>query len=65
MFNPTEVECFDVPCRLWLRGIVVVVGLTLFLGGFSSEDKTKDVGLAALFLSAVGFLSLSVLWGSG
>ena len=47
---PIEVEGSDVPCKLWLRGVVVVVGLTLFLGGFSSEDKTKEVGLAALFL---------------
>ena len=28
---PTEVEAFDVPCRLRLRGVVIVVGLTLFL----------------------------------
>ena len=60
---PTEVEGSDAPCKLRLRGIVVVVGLTLFLGGFSSEDKTKEVGLAALFLSAVDFLLLSVSWG--
>ena len=40
-----------------------MVGLALFLGGFSSEDKTKEVGLAALFLSAVDFFSLSVSWG--
>ena len=40
-----------------------MVGLALFLGGFSSEDKTKDVGLAALFLSAVDFSFLSVSWG--
>ena len=44
-----EVEGSEVPCRLRLRGIDIVVGLTLFLGGFSSEDKTKDLGLAALF----------------
>ena len=60
---PIEVEGSDVPCKLWLRGVVVVVGLTLFLGGFSSEDKTKEVGLTALFLSAVDFFSLSVSWG--
>ena len=42
-----------------------MVGLTLFLGGFSSEDKTKELGLAALFLSAVDFFSLSVSWGGG
>ena len=60
---PTEVEGSDVPCKLWLRGVVVVVGLTLFLGVFSSEDKTKEVGLATLFLSAVDFFSLSVSWG--
>ena len=51
----------EVPCRLRLRGVDAVVGLTLFLGGFSSEDKTKDFGLAALFLSAGDFLLLSVL----
>ena len=60
---PTEVEGSDVPCRLWLRGVDIVVGLVLFLGGFSSEDKTNDVGQAALFLSTVGFFSLSVSWG--
>ena len=60
---PIEVEGSYVPCRLRLRGVVVVVGLTLFLGGFSSEDKTKEVGLAALFLSAVDFPFLSVPWG--
>ena len=58
-----EVEGSDVPCKLWLRGVVVVVGLTLFLGGFPSKDKTKDVGRAALFLNAVDFFSLSVSWG--
>ena len=62
---PTEVEGSDVPCKLWLRGVDVVVGLTLFLGGFSSEDKTKEVGLTALFLSAVDFPFLSVSWGEG
>ena len=62
---PTEVEGSDVPCKLWLRGVVVVVGLTLFLGGFSSEDKTKEVGLAALFLSAIDFFSLPVSLGGG
>ena len=58
-----EVEGSDVPCRLRLRGVEVAVGLALFLGGFSSEDKTKDVGLAALFLNVVDLLSLSVSWG--
>ena len=53
-------EGSDVPCKLWLRGAAVVVGLTLFLGEFSSEDKTKEVGFAALFLSAVDFPFLSV-----
>ena len=56
-----EVEGSEVSCRLRLRGVDVVVGLTLFLGGFSSEDKTKDFGLAALFLSAGDFLLLSVM----
>ena len=56
-----EVEDSEVPCRLRLRGVDAVEGLTLFLGGFSSEDKTKDFGLAALFLSAGDFLLLSVL----
>ena len=58
-----EVEGSDVSCKLWMRGLVIMVGLALFLGGFSSEDKTKDVGLAALFLSAVDFSFLSVSWG--
>ena len=56
-----EVEGSEVPCRLRPRGVEVVVGFTLFLGGFSSEDKTKDFGLAALFLSAGDFLLLSVV----
>ena len=56
-----EVEGSEVPCRLRLKGVDVMEGLTLFLGGFSSEDKTKDFGLAALFLSAGDFLLLSVL----
>ena len=56
-----EVEGSEVPCRLRSRGVDVVEGLTLFLGGFSSEDKTNDFGLAALFLSAGDFLLLSVL----
>ena len=51
-----EVEGSEVPSR-WRSG------LTLFLGGCSSEDKPKDFGLAALFLSADDFLLLSVLWG--
>ena len=48
--------------KLELRRAVSVSGLILFLGGFSSEDKTKGVGLAALFLCAVDFFSLSVSW---
>ena len=38
---PKEVEGSNVPCRLWLRWVDIVVGLTLFLGGFSSKDKLK------------------------
>ena len=49
--------------KLGSRRAVSVLGLILFLGGFSSEDKTKDVARAALFLSAVDFFSLSVSWG--
>ena len=56
-----EVEGSEVPCGLGSRGVDAMVGLTLFLGGFSSEDKTKDFGLAALYLSAGDFLLLSVL----
>ena len=56
-----EVEGSEVPCRLRSRGVEVVVGFALFLGGFSSEDKTKDFGLAAFFLSAGDFLLLSVV----
>ena len=55
---PIEVEGFDVPCRLRLRGVEVMVDLALFLGEFSSGDKTKEVGLAA-----VDFPFLSVSWG--
>ena len=55
-----EVEGSEVPCRLRSRGVDAVEGLTLFLGGFSSEEKTKDCGLAALFLSAGDFL---LSWG--
>ena len=40
-----EVEGSEVPCRLRSWGVDVVVGFALFLGGFSSEDKTKDFGL--------------------
>ena len=54
-------EGSEVPRRLRLRGVEVVVGFALFLGGFSSEDKAKDFGLAALFLSAGDFLLLSVV----
>ena len=42
-----------------------VLGLILFLGGLSSECRTKDVGPDALFLIAVYFFSLSVSWGVG
>ena len=56
-----EVEGSEVPCRLRSWGVDVVVGFALFLGGFSSGDKTKDFGLAALFLSAGDFLLLSVV----
>ena len=49
--------------KLGTRRAVSVLGLILFLGGFSSEDKAKDVGCAALFLSAVDFFSFSVSWG--
>ena len=55
-----EVEGSEVPCRLRSWG-VDVVSFALFLGGFSSEDKTKDFGLTALFLSAGDFLLLSVV----
>ena len=54
-------EGSEVPCRLRSWGVDVMVGFALFLGGFSSEDKTKDFGLTALFLSAGDFLLLSVV----
>ena len=44
-----EVEGSEVPCKLRSWGADVVVGFALFLGGFSSEYKTKDFGLTALF----------------
>ena len=34
-----------------------------FLGGRSLDGKVRDLGCAALFLSAVDFFSLSVSWG--
>ena len=49
--------------KLGSRRAATVLGLILFLGGFSSKGKTKDVGHVALFLSAVDFFSLSVSWG--
>ena len=52
--------------KLGSRRAVSVLGLILFLGGFSSEDKTKDKGCAALFLGAVNFFSpyyYYVSWG--
>ena len=51
--------------KLRSRRADTVLGLILFLGGFSSEGKTKDVGRVALLLSALDFFSLSVSWGVG
>ena len=60
---PTEVEGSDVPCRLRLRGVDVVVGLALFLGGCSLGGKTKEVGWVAFFLRTGDFFHFSVSWG--
>ena len=54
-----EVEGSDVPCSLRLRGVDVVVGLALFLGGYSSVDKTKEAGRVAFFLKTGDFPFLS------
>ena len=60
---PIEVEGFDVPCILQLRWAATVLDLILFFGGCSSNGKVRDLGQAALFLSAVDFFSLTVSWG--
>ena len=62
---PIEVEGFDIPCILQLRWAATVLDLILFLGGCSSDGKVRDLGWAALFLSAVEFFSLTVSWGVG
>ena len=40
-----------------------MLDLILFLGRCSSNDKVRDVGWAALFLSAFDFFTLTVSWG--
>ena len=60
---PVEVEGFDVPCILQLTWAATVLDQILFLGRCSSNGKVRDVGWAALFLSAVDFFSLTVAWG--
>ena len=51
--------------KLGSRKATTVLGLILFLDGFTSEGNTKDVGCVVLFLSAVEFFSFSVSWGWG
>ena len=60
---PLVIGVSDFLGKLGSRRAVSVLGLILFLGGFSSEDKTRDLGHAALFLNAVDFFSLSVSCG--
>ena len=60
---PIEVEGFDIPCILLLRWAATVLDLILFLGRCFSDGKVRDLGQAALFLSAVVFFSLTVSWG--
>ena len=60
---PIEVVDFDVPCILQSRWAATVLDLILFLGRCSSNDMVRDLGWAALFLSAVDFFSLTVSWG--
>ena len=60
---PIEVEGFDVPCILWSRWAATVLDLILFLDRCSSDDMVRDLGWAALFLSAIDFFSLTVSWG--
>ena len=62
---PIEVEGFDVPGILWSRWAATVLGLVLFLGGCSPDGKVRDAWWAALFLRAVDFFSLRVVWGVG
>ena len=62
---PIEVEGFDMSCIWLLRWAVTVLDLILFLGGCSSNGKVRDLGWAALFLSAVVFFSLSLCHGGG
>ena len=59
---PIEVEGYDIPCILQLRWAATVLDLILFLGRCSSDDMARDLGLSALFLSAVDFFSLTVSW---
>ena len=40
-----------------------MLDLVHFLGGCFSDGKVRDVGRAALFLSAVDFFSLTEAWG--
>ena len=60
---PIEVDGFDVPCILLSWWAATVLGLIFFLGGCSSDGKVRDLGWAALFLSAVEFFSLTVSLG--
>ena len=40
-----------------------MLGLILFLGRCSSEDKTKEAGWVAFFLKTGDFFHISVSWG--
>ena len=56
-------EGFNIPCILQSSWAATVLDLILFLGRCSSDGKVRDLGWAALFLSAVDFFSLTVSWG--
>ena len=62
---PIKVEGFDVPCILQLQWAATVLSLILFLHGCSSNGKVRDLGWAALFLSAVDFFFFTVSLGGG
>ena len=56
-------EGSEAPCRLrWWWGRCRGGFCPFSWEGFLPEDKTKDFGLTALFLSAVDFLLLSIVF---
>ena len=57
-------EAFNIPCILPSRWAATVLDLILFFSGYSSDGKVRDLGWAALFLSAVVFF-LPLCHGGG